>query len=176
MPQWITPDPAGLNRQSLEHAAKTAIAATVAVLVSRLLRLPEAYWAAVTTMVVMQSTLGAALSVSVLRFIGTALGALCGAVLAIALGPNLYVFGAGLFALGLLTAAAHLERSAFRFAGITLAIVMLVVRTNSPWIVALHRFAEISIGIIIGLLTVIVWPEGSSSLVSAPSPGATAKS
>jgi uncharacterized membrane protein YccC len=145
MSRWIATNPAGLNRQSLEHAAKTAIAATIAVLTSRLCHLPEAYWAAVTTMVVMQSTLGASLSVSVLRLIGTALGAISGAVLAIAFGPNVYAFGAGILVLGVLTAAAHLDRSAFRFAGITLAIVMLVARANSPWIAAFHRFAEISI-------------------------------
>jgi uncharacterized membrane protein YccC len=163
MSQILVPKSEGLNRQSLEHAAKTAIAATIAVLVSHLLRLPEAYWAAVTTMVVMQSTLGASLSVSVLRLIGTALGALSGAILALYFGSNVYVFGAGVFVLGLLTAAAHLDRSAFRFSGITLAIVMLVVRANSPWIVAAHRFAEISIGIVVGLLLIVLWPERSAA-------------
>jgi len=61
--------------------------------------------------------------------------------------------------LGVLTAALHLDRSAFRFAGITLAIVMLVTRTQSAWIVAAHRFVEVSIGIVIGLLLTAVWPE-----------------
>lgn len=159
MSHWITTTPEGLNRASLEHAAKTAIAATLAVVVSRLCKLPEAYWAAVTTMVVMQSTLGAALSVSTMRLIGTAIGALAGTILAMAFGPNVYVFGAGVLVLGLLTAAARLDRSAFRFAGITLAIVMLVVRVNSPWIVAVHRFAEISIGIVVGLVILFFWPE-----------------
>ena len=163
MPSWIVTDPAGLNRQSLEHAAKTAIATSIAVLVSRLLRLPEAYWGAVTTMVVMQSTLGASLSVSLLRLIGTALGALAGAILALSFGPNVYVFAAGIFFLGLLTAAVHLDRSAFRFAGITLAIVMLVVRPSSPWLVAFHRSAEITAGIVVGLLTVLIWPERSTA-------------
>ena len=170
MATWIATDPAGLNRNSLEHAAKTAIAAIVATAVSRLCRLPEAYWAAVTTMVVMQSTLGASLSVSLLRLIGTALGAVAGALLASFFGPNVYVFGAGILLLGIITAAAHLDRSAFRFAGITLAIVMLVVRVNSPWIVAAHRFAEISIGIVIGLVTVLVWPERAAP-PARPAPG-----
>lgn len=169
MPHWIATDPAGLNRRSLEHAAKTAIAATIAILVSRLLRLPEAYWAAVTTMVVMQSTLGASLSVSVLRLIGTALGALSGAILAMYFGPNVYVFGAAVFLLGILTAVSHLDRGAFRFAGITLAIVMLVARANSPWTVAAHRFAEISIGIVVGLLLVLLWPERTGTTASTTS-------
>jgi uncharacterized membrane protein YccC len=168
MAEWIATDPAGLNRQSLENAARTAIAAALSVVVSRLLRLPEAYWAAVTAMVVMQSTLGASLSVSTLRLIGTALGALAGAVLAVYFGPNVYVFGAGVLLLGLLTAALHLDRAAFRFAGITLTIVMLIVRVQSPWLVAFHRFAEVSIGIVFGLLITLTWPERPAGPTSTP--------
>ena len=166
MPQWITPDPAGLDRAALENALKTTLAAVISILVSRLLRLPDDYWAAVTTMVVMQSTLGASFPVSFLRFIGTAIGAVAGAVLAIAFGDNLYMFGAGIFALGLLTAAVHLDRSAFRFAGITVAIVVLVPRDESPWIIAFHRFAEISVGIVVGLVVIFLWPERSAAAAS----------
>jgi uncharacterized membrane protein YccC len=45
-----------LNRQALVHSVRTAVAATVSLLVARLFRLPEAYWAAITTLIVMQST------------------------------------------------------------------------------------------------------------------------
>jgi len=159
MAQTISGTPARLDRRSLEHAARSAVGAAVSVLVARLFKLPEAYWAAVTTMIVLQSTLGATLSVSALRFTGTAIGAVAGALLAAQFGPNVLVFGAGVFLLGVLTAALHLDRSAFRFAGITLAIVMLIVRAQSPWVVGAHRFVEVSIGIVIGLLLTAVWPE-----------------
>jgi len=159
MPYWITTSPAGLNRQSLEHAAKSAIAATISILASRLCHLPEAYWAAIASMVVMQSTLGASLSISVSRLIGDALGVLTGALLAVYFGASVYVFGVGVLFLGVLTAALHLDRAAYRFAGIATAIVMLIPRSASPWIVAFHRFSEISIGIVVGLLLVFLWPE-----------------
>jgi len=162
MVDWIVTNPAGLNRQTLENAARTAAAATLAALLSRLLRLPEGWWAAVSAMVVMQSTLGASLSISILRLIGTAMGVALGALLAVYFGANMYVFGAGVFLLGLLTAALHLERAAFRFAGIALAIVMLVVRAQSPWTIAVHRFLEVSLGIVLGLLVTLVWPERAS--------------
>ena len=168
MPTWIATNPAGLNRQSLEHAAKTAVASLLAIFVSRLLHLPEFYWAAIATMVVLQSTLGASLSISVLRLIGDAVGALSGAVLSLYFGPNIYIFAAGVFLLGLLTAVAHLDRSAFRFAGIALAVVMLIAHTKSPWMVAWHRFSEIAVGIFIGLLTVLVWPERSAPKPAQP--------
>src|SRR6266851_5204880 len=159
MTQPAAATPVRLERRSLEHAARAAVGATVALLVARLFKLPESYWAAITTMIILESTLGAALSVSALRFIGTALGAVAGGLLAGYFGQQFYIFGAGVFLLGVLTAALHLDRSAFRFAGITLAIVMLVTRTQSAWIVAAHRFVEVSIGIVIGLLLTAVWPE-----------------
>ena len=51
------------------------------------------------------------------------------------------------------------QRNAYRYAGVTLAVVMLVARANSSWDVAMHRFIEVSIGIAIGLLLTAVWPE-----------------
>jgi hypothetical protein len=47
----------------LVHSLRTAIACVVSLLVARLFRLPEAYWAPVTTVVITQSSLGAALAV-----------------------------------------------------------------------------------------------------------------
>jgi uncharacterized membrane protein YgaE (UPF0421/DUF939 family) len=87
------------------------------------------------------------------------LGAAAGALQAALFGPNVFVFGATVFLLGTLSAALHLDRSAFRFAGITLAIVALVVRDQSPWVVAAHRFVEVSIGIVVGLLLTAAWHQ-----------------
>ena len=50
----------------------------VSLLVARLFHLPETYWAAISTLIVMQSNLGAALPISAQRFIGTAVGAIFG--------------------------------------------------------------------------------------------------
>jgi len=51
------------------------VAAIVSLLVARLFRLPEAYWAPITTLVITQSSLRETLPVSCRRFVGTALGA-----------------------------------------------------------------------------------------------------
>jgi len=117
------------------------------VLVARLLRLPEAYWAPITTLVIAQSSLGAAFAVSWQRFVGTAVGAAVGAIVASYFGPHLLAFGAGIFILGLICAVVHSDRSAYRFGGVTLAIVLLIPRTGPAWRTAVHRFAEVSIGI-----------------------------
>jgi uncharacterized membrane protein YgaE (UPF0421/DUF939 family) len=143
----------------LVHSARTAVAAVVSVLVARLFRLPEAYWAPITTLVITQSSLGAALKVSWQRFVGTALGAVVGAIVASHFGPHVLVFGASVFVLGLLCPLALADRSAYRFGGITLAIVLLIPRAGPAWEAAFHRFAEVSIGIGVALILTLAWPE-----------------
>ena len=53
----------------------------------------------------------------------------------------------------------RIERAAYRYAGVTLAIVMLVARTGPAWIVAVHRFVEISVGIAVALILTAIWRE-----------------
>jgi Fusaric acid resistance protein-like len=76
------------------------------------------------------------------------------------IGRNVLAFGAAIFLLGLFCAwlgrvhqrlPQYLDRTAYRYGSIALAIVMLVVRDESDWVVALHRFIEVSIGIAVGL-------------------------
>lgn len=145
---------------ALEHSVRTAVVAIASLLAARLFRLPEAYWAPISTLVITQSSLGAAFSVSWQRFLGTVMGALVGAVAASYFTPNVVLFGAGVLILGLLCRLVGADRSAYRFGGVTLAIVLLIPRANPAWRVALHRFAEVSIGIAVALLFAKVWPEG----------------
>src|SRR5208337_4336369 len=147
------------NPSSLTHSARTAVAAVVSLLVARLFRLPEAYWASITTLIVMQSTLGAALPISAQRLAGTAVGAAVAAVIGTYFPGNVLVFGIAVFAIGLVCAGFRVERSAYRYASITLAIVMLVPRSNSEWVIAVHRFCEVSMGIAVGLAITALWPE-----------------
>ena len=149
----------GVRRQVVVHSVRTALAAIVSLVVARLFGLPEAYWAPVTTLVITQSSLRETLSVSWHRFIGTALGAVVGAIVASQIGPNLLAFGAGVLGLGILCALVGSPRTAYRFGGVTLAIVLLVPRTNSAWHMAFHRFAGVSIGIGVALVLTVLWPE-----------------
>lgn len=61
--------------------------------------------------------------------------------------------------LGLICPALRVNRPAYHYAGITLIIVMMIGHTQRPWIVALHRFIEISIGLAVGLILTALWPE-----------------
>jgi uncharacterized membrane protein YccC len=148
-----------LNQRLLNHVARTSTAALISLLAARAVRLPEAYWAPITTLIVMQSSLGAAWTISCQRLVGTAIGAALGALLAACLGAHALTFAFAVFAAGILCAALRLERNAYRYASITIAIVMLVARPLPEWIVALHRFAEVSLGIGVGLILTAIWRE-----------------
>ena len=143
----------------LVHSVRTALAAVVSLLVARMFRLPASYWAPITTLVITQSSLGAAFAISSQRFIGTVLGALVGGAAAAWFGSHVLVFGICIFLLGLLCALTHCGPNAYRFGGIAVAIVILVPRSNSAWAVAFNRSAEVSIGIGVALLLAVVWPE-----------------
>ena len=144
----------------LAHSVRTAAVAVVSLLVARMFRLPESYWAPITTLVITQSSLGAALKVSEQRFVGTLLGAVVGGIAATWFGPHVVVFGVCVLLLGLVCAVTRTDWSAYRFGGVTLAIVVLIPRAGAaPWMMAFHRFAEVSIGIGVALLFALVWPE-----------------
>src|SRR5438105_13040628 len=93
------------NLPSVTHAIRTAVAATVSVIIARLVQMPEAYWAAIATLVVMQSTLGATLTLSIERIVATAVGASVGAVESNYFGANLIAFAVAIFLLGILSFA-----------------------------------------------------------------------
>jgi uncharacterized membrane protein YccC len=147
------------NPPSVLHAVQIAIAVVVSLLIARLFRLPEAYWAPMSTLIVMQSTLDAALPISMQYFAGTAVGAAVGAVTDTYFHGSVWAFGAAVLFIGLLAVILQVERNAFRYASITLAIVILVPRSTSARLVALHRFCEVSIGLAVGLATFVFWPR-----------------
>lgn len=147
---------------TLTNSLRTTLAVVVSLLVAHLFRMSEAYWAAIATLIVMQSSLGASLPISVQRFVGTILGAIFGGFVGAYFPGNLAAFGVAVLALGLLCAALKVERGAYRYAGITLTVIMLIPRANNQWVIAIHRFFEVSLGIAVGLAVSAVWPERTS--------------
>jgi uncharacterized membrane protein YccC len=59
----------------------------------------------------------------------------------------------------MLSIAFCLEKTAYRYASVTLAIIVLIPRSAPAWIIALHRFLEVSVGIIVARAVVGLWPE-----------------
>src|SRR5215813_9250568 len=147
------------NLPSVGHAVRTAIAATLSVLLARLVGMPEQEWAVIATLVVMQSPLSSTVSLAIQRIVASALGASLGAIESAYFGANLVAFALTMFVLGLISFAFRLERVGYSYAGMTLAIIVLIPRPEAPWIAALHRFAEVSLGILVALAVVAVWRE-----------------
>ena len=61
--------------------------------------------------------------------------------------------------LGLVSFVLRLEKVGYSYACITLVIIVLIPRAETPWIAAAHRFAEVSLGILVALAVVAVWRE-----------------
>jgi uncharacterized membrane protein YgaE (UPF0421/DUF939 family) len=154
MPHWTRR--LGISRAAFINSARATVASVVSVLLARILKLPEFYWAPISTIVILFSTINP-LTLAWQRFAGTALGAALGALIATCLHPNWIVYGVGIYVCGILGALLRID-SAYRFAAITLTIVLLVAHTRPPWIVAAHRFVEVSLGIAVALLVTVVWP------------------
>jgi uncharacterized membrane protein len=142
-------------------AIKTTLAGCLAMYFAELLRLPQAYWASITAMIVMQTNLGAAVKQSWIRFAATAVGAAVSIPFAAFFGQNLFVFGATVFVTVVICTILHLQ-DGLRLAAVTVAIIMLVPHTGRPWVPALNRFLEVSFGILVALLVAeFVWPSSA---------------
>jgi uncharacterized membrane protein YgaE (UPF0421/DUF939 family) len=153
MPRWARL--LGISRQTLLTSARATAATVASLLLARALKLPESYWAPISTIVILLSTADP-LALAWQRFVGTALGAVVAAIIATFFHPTWIVYGLGIFVCGILSALLRIG-DAYRFAAITLSIVLLIAHPHSPWIVALHRFIEVSLGIAVALLVTLLW-------------------
>ncbi|HWW16129.1 MAG TPA: FUSC family protein [Candidatus Dormibacteraeota bacterium] len=149
--------PYKLTFDALLDAARTTLAAVVSLLLARLLKLPEFYWAPISAIVIIESTIDPR-TLAWQRFAGTALGAVMGAVIATFFSSSALVYAVAVFLCGILCALLRF-RGAYRFTAITLSIILLIAHTRPAWIVASHRFVEVSVGIAVALVVSEVWPS-----------------
>lgn len=147
------------NPPFLLHAARTALAVAGSYFVARAFHLPEAYWASISAIIAMQSTLGTSLPISMQCLASTAIGATLGAAAAFYFPRNVWALGISLFILGLVCALFRIQRVAYPYAGITLALVILATGSGSVWLIAIQRFVEVSLGIGVSLFLATIWPE-----------------
>jgi uncharacterized membrane protein YgaE (UPF0421/DUF939 family) len=148
-----------LAPDTLLDAVRTTVAAVLAMLLAQLLKLPEFYWAPISAIVIIQSTIDPK-TLAWQRFAGTALGAAMGALIGTvfpASPTNTWVYAGAIFLAGVLCMLLRF-RGAYRFAAITLSIILLIAHTRVAWIVAWHRFAEVSLGIAVALTIALLWP------------------
>ncbi|MGA2084339.1 MAG: FUSC family protein [Terracidiphilus sp.] len=146
------------RQRLLIHAAKTALAAALCWWLALRFGLHDGYWGAISAIIVMQSNMGATVTASRDRLLGTLIGALLGFSFSLfGVLPWNYIFAvlAAVIVCGLLGL-----RSSARLAGVTITIIMLVQKAGSRWDLALDRVSEVVLGIVVALaVTTLVLPD-----------------
>jgi uncharacterized membrane protein YccC len=146
------------RRRLVIHGAKTACAAALCWWLALRFGLRDGYWGAISAIIVLQSNFGATVSASRDRIFGTLIGALLGFAFSLfGVLPWNYILAvlAAVIVCGLLGL-----RSSSRLAGVTITIIMLVQKTDSHWILALHRVGEVMLGIVVAIaVTTFVFPD-----------------
>ena len=143
----------GMDSHALVDSARTAAATLVSLLLAQALKFPEYYWAPISTIVIMQSSVQP-FQGAWQRFVGTALGAALGAAIATYVGRTAVIYAIGIFVCGILAAVSR-SWSAYRVAAITFSIVVLISR-GTAWVFAWHRFLEVSLGITVALIALLI--------------------
>ncbi len=153
------------ERGAVRAAIRMTIAGGLAFVVPTLLHLPSPYWAVMTAILVIQSTVGASLASSLDRLAGTIGGVIVGALvgwLVPSTEPAAVLFALILTLLPLTLLASISSR--YKIAPIT-AVITLIIPHNigsDAFVFALDRVVEVAIG---GVIAIIV------SLVVLPSRG-----
>jgi uncharacterized membrane protein YccC len=146
------------RQRLLIHAAKTALAAALCWWLALRFGLHDGYWGAISAIIVLQSNMGATVTASRDRLLGTLIGA--------ALGFSFSLFGSLPWNYILAVLAAVILcgllglRSSSRLAGVTITIIMLIQKTGSRSSLAIDRVAEVVLGIVVALaVTTLVLPD-----------------
>ncbi len=156
------------RKTEIRHAIRVSAAVGAAFALATLLRLPQGYWAVFTAVIVVQSSLGATITASVERFMGTVVGALAGAGAAYfhAKWPE---FGGVILCVTVALLSFLVSvRPSLKVAPVT-AVIMLIGGTTThlnPLIAASLRVAEITVGSLVGVAaTLLIFPARAHASV-----------
>jgi uncharacterized membrane protein YccC len=140
---------------------RALVAASLSLVIADWLGLPQSYWAVITTLIIVQGSLGGTLGAGLDRIVGTLAGAALGIAAALARGfwplPEIMLLVLAVAPVALLAAI----RPSFRVAPVTAAIVLLASSgTVSPIAAALYRVVEIGLGTVVGIVvSLLVLPS-----------------
>lgn len=160
---------AAARKTEIRHAIRVSAAVGAAFTLATLLRLPQGYWAVFTAVIVVQSSLGATITASVERFMGTVVGALAGAVAAYFHAKWPELGGLILCVTVALLAFVVSMRPSLKVAPVTAVIMLIGQATHmDPLIAASLRVAEITVGSLVGVAaTLLIFPARAHASVVA---------
>jgi uncharacterized membrane protein YccC len=146
------------RQRLLIHSAKTALAAGLCWWLALRFGLHDGYWGSISAIIVLQSNMGATVSASRDRLIGTLIGGVLGFSFSLfGVLPWNYILAilAAVIICGLMGL-----RASSRLAAVTITIIMLVQKPGSRWGLALDRVGEVVLGIVVALaVTTLVLPD-----------------
>ena len=146
------------RRRMLIHAAKTAVAAALSWWLALRFGLHDGYWGAISAIIVLQSNVGATVTASRDRLLGTLIGALFGFAFSL-FGSLPWNFILAVFCAVIVGGLFNLRNSS-RLAGVTIAIIMLVPKAGPRWGLAMDRVSEVFLGIAVALaVTTLILPD-----------------
>jgi uncharacterized membrane protein YccC len=146
------------RRRLLIQAAKTALAAALCWWLALRFGLHDGYWGSISAIIVLQSNVGATVTASRDRLLGTLIGALFGFAFSLfGMPPWNYILAV---LLAIVVSGLLGMRDSARLACVTITIIMLVPGSGSRWGLALDRVVEVFLGIVIALaVTTLVFPD-----------------
>ncbi len=147
------------HQRLMIHAGKTALAAALCWWLALRFGLHDGYWGCISAVIVLQSNVGATVTASRDRLLGTFIGAAFG--FGFSLLPIPLLFSYILALLVAVVAGGLLKMSnSLRLACVTITIVMLVHTDGPRWGLAFDRVAEVVMGILVALaVTTLVLPD-----------------
>lgn len=154
-------DATARRKAELHHAVRVSAAVAAAFAVSALIHLPQGYWAVFTAVIVVQTSIGATITASMERLLGTVVGGLVGVAGAYLRASTVLEEGVVLSLAVALLAFAAAVQPRLRVAPITAAIVLVGGSSAhmSPILAASWRVADILLGSVIGLsATLFIFP------------------
>src|SRR5579863_5965250 len=125
------------RKRLLIHAARTALAASLCWWIALRFGLTDGYWGAISAIIVLQSNFGATITASRDRILGTIIGAIFGFAFSL-FGTLPWNFILAVLSAIILCGLLGLRNSS-RLAGVTSIVMLLVQKTGSHWVLALHR-------------------------------------
>ena len=154
----------------LRLALRTALAGLITFTLTHFLELQQPYWAVLTSVIIMQASVGGSLKASLDRMLGTVAGAIWGVSVTLAI-PHRDTLALGLtltVALAPLALVAALKPN-YRVAPVTAIIVLLSTTGGQvgPVHYAVHRVLEIGLGCLVGFaVSLLVMPARAHRLLA----------
>ena len=146
------------RRRLLVHAAKTALAAALCWWLALRFGWRDGYWGSISAIIVLQSNVGATVSASRDRLLGTLIGAAIGFAFSF-FGVLPWNFIVAILVAIIVCGLLGLRNSS-RLAGVTIAIIMLVHKDGPRLELAADRVFEVIMGIIVALVvTTVIFPD-----------------